>query len=1664
MRRTILRRATFKGSGVGQLVRPSDRNVLRYDCSAHSVVSTEMIGREHVQSSSLRSMIVSTLLRLHSVPSSSHSHGTMHRSPLRTSRRTMYTQAPSRVLRQRPQRAASSRSVRPSPLRAGSRPTSPYKQLQQSNREAAWRHFLQCTGRIARLAERVGVNTVVHDDSEQCAVAQGERANRMNDGATSTARFNNVIHEAHRVTPSQQKKGKEAEENIGEWVSDTALPPVDGEEGERTDWGLTGESGSFAMPWVGNARLLAEMGVTDLQTAMSSPSEATAPSLLRRSVEETAEQKERHITSHTADMSSPTRGESRKADRTQRNVTSSTSVTELARVMAEAVQAGLRAGAAPHVILRRLSAALGRHQKQRSSTLSVAARRLPQNGLEEMNKTTNVLLCCFLSPDIATQLMHRETELIFRQQQQQRRRHRRAPLHRGQGAKTSSEVAREAVADRDVTVRAAWWGAEERENHRSVLLCLQPLWESALRSMRSTTETETSDDMSSSLSPSPAPVDDAEATTALQKGGVFSVALLLSAAELAGALGGTEGGVAVEIAHALFTFAECARTRREAVVSHAVSVAVDEPQLRRACAAAMHALALAAATLWSTSSGPLLTSSLPSSKPFSSGGGGSFERAFALFLRYTALHHSPHHRRSSSSHTAAHEPLTVSDAMPSTVGSRDEAERTRTRIASSLPSAQTSYPSLTSAVTATTTNAGQPHESARTQEKQEEEEELEAYGVSRQVAAPSVLLQLLTSLADCVDGNVEHYDVIHSSLSQFILVQAEEGFSASVVPQTVAAVCATLRALSRVALDASTRYAKLHALHHLLICNSVDDVFRNPSVLVETVRALSVCQMPERALPVFNQLLVPETRRLALQESVIGAMLLCSSNGLEGYQRFVSYSAQRFPLTEDVTHALVVKLLLSSAVRGDVKDEYSLQPTDTIDAVYSILQHQSDSKTAAQAVAAHDSGTSRSTPVQFGQRMDGSNEAGTGAHVEEEGEGTINHGASPERTLFLRCLTLHMAMEDARCSDSSEENKEEDGRLQWPLSARTVQHAAGTFRAWCTELTETGKVRTLSLTTVNLLQEMYGQLLLPSAAKSVNVKEDGASFSAATAAASTRVLMEAHQALLQEIESALQALSLGLLRWCMPTEPVAAFSSSSPPQPLRRVGVADVPFVMPTTELLALLEEHRRSYELNVTSSSKCKAPSNALERGGTVGSQEEEEKVDPSRHTAREPRVSAVAHSNEARPPLPRMTSALRNLSIEDGVLLQWTAADLRTFLDRAWSCLRGHSQSASPSTNDEGEEEKREWYTSEGGHEGKAKVLPSSSSSSSAVMLVTLTDFARLCELEQLYALRVGAPFATSVEKAAAQIGLCASSPLSAAHATTSRQQRTERIELALPSFRLVDGLGEVHLRRATEESAHTSEDSTTSFFSAFPFSLVDFEAMTGITLPLSFSPSPYRQPLSAEAAAAATAIPAKMMMATECSAQTPEEHARRRRGIAAYWLQRWCEMTLCWPTPLTTGSVRPSPSQQRSDQVEMTRYGSTFFVRCVRQQLQHLPLVLFDGEAHRVNPHTSAGTDAALDNGDDRSTSDERAAEAEASMHIGFSDDAPVPSGDVLSEGEEALSDPSEAESGAAKHRRRDEDAEKKAKQRVTRRQSSLFVRVATPSPLKNEKRQSGADRTV
>jgi hypothetical protein len=181
---------------------------------------------------------------------------------------------------------------------------------------------------------------------------------------------------------------------------------------------------------------------------------------------------------------------------------------------------------------------------------------------------------------------------------------------------------------------------------------------------------------------------------------------------------------------------------------------------------------------------------------------------------------------------------------------------------------------------------------------------------------PAATMRLLQPLADCVDTNADHFDVV-VQLYLRLLVETDVAYSTNLDGAATALVSSTfaalLVALSRVQLEPGSRATFLENLYRQTLLNSPLEVVQTADILAGCLRVCSAAGVASRSTSLFNKLAEPASRAIAFKEENIAAACLVQVEHQPAavLQRCFSYLQVKLPVTADVLHASAVAALLS---------------------------------------------------------------------------------------------------------------------------------------------------------------------------------------------------------------------------------------------------------------------------------------------------------------------------------------------------------------------------------------------------------------------------------------------------------------------------------------------------------------------------------------------------------------------------------------------------------------------------------------------------------------------------------------------------------------------------------------------------------------------------------
>ncbi|KAH8607884.1 hypothetical protein ERJ75_001330200 [Trypanosoma vivax] len=177
------------------------------------------------------------------------------------------------------------------------------------------------------------------------------------------------------------------------------------------------------------------------------------------------------------------------------------------------------------------------------------------------------------------------------------------------------------------------------------------------------------------------------------------------------------------------------------------------------------------------------------------------------------------------------------------------------------------------------------------------------------VAYASASLRLLTVLAHCVDTDPEHFVFVQNTVLSFFL-RTDVGYLSETVAVSRDALCAVLRALSRVALDSCTKMTMAQSFYCQVQQSSCAEVCDSPSVVSALLLLASSARDGDAALLTYNQLAAPSVRAAESAEN-IAALMIAERKALHDAARFFSLAQlSRLTIVSTAVHLLAAKLLL----------------------------------------------------------------------------------------------------------------------------------------------------------------------------------------------------------------------------------------------------------------------------------------------------------------------------------------------------------------------------------------------------------------------------------------------------------------------------------------------------------------------------------------------------------------------------------------------------------------------------------------------------------------------------------------------------------------------------------------------------------------------------------
>lgn len=175
--------------------------------------------------------------------------------------------------------------------------------------------------------------------------------------------------------------------------------------------------------------------------------------------------------------------------------------------------------------------------------------------------------------------------------------------------------------------------------------------------------------------------------------------------------------------------------------------------------------------------------------------------------------------------------------------------------------------------------------------------------------APRLTMAQLRPLADCVDENSDHLDVV-ASLFWRLLEETDIGYAAEASQEVRSVFCAVLMAVSRVSLSAGGKRRFLDDAYRRAMQNTSSEVLHHPDVLAACLRVSGAAGLSAMSTMLFNKLAEPSSRTLAFQEENMAAACLSLNRPSALLQRCVSLVQIKVPLTADVPQAGVATFLL----------------------------------------------------------------------------------------------------------------------------------------------------------------------------------------------------------------------------------------------------------------------------------------------------------------------------------------------------------------------------------------------------------------------------------------------------------------------------------------------------------------------------------------------------------------------------------------------------------------------------------------------------------------------------------------------------------------------------------------------------------------------------------
>lgn len=189
---------------------------------------------------------------------------------------------------------------------------------------------------------------------------------------------------------------------------------------------------------------------------------------------------------------------------------------------------------------------------------------------------------------------------------------------------------------------------------------------------------------------------------------------------------------------------------------------------------------------------------------------------------------------------------------------------------------------------------------------------------------PGNTMRLLLPLAECVDANADHFEMV-MQLYVGLLQDTDVAYTTEGSASTRATFAALLRSLARVSLAAESKTTLLEDLYRRTLLNSSLEVVRSPAVLSGCLLVCSATGAANRSTSLFNQLAEPSSRGVALAEENMAAVCLAQSPPLEKggattpaaaavvLQRLLSFVQTRMAVTADIVHAGVAAAMLEKS-------------------------------------------------------------------------------------------------------------------------------------------------------------------------------------------------------------------------------------------------------------------------------------------------------------------------------------------------------------------------------------------------------------------------------------------------------------------------------------------------------------------------------------------------------------------------------------------------------------------------------------------------------------------------------------------------------------------------------------------------------------------------------